>query len=292
MGVSADHTIGVRGVRTIDGYDLIAEIGRGSGATVYWAIDRRTGTDIALKRYDGDHVDRRRFDWEVEVMRRLSGRPHLLAVLAAGITTDGCPYLVSQLHRRGTLLDAVAAGGPLRSSELAAAGRQLCFALATLHANGVVHGDVKPENVFVADDDTLVLGDLGAASRRDEPGPARALTPAYAAPEVWLGATPTVAADLYALGATLLFAATGRTPVAGAPADPGAAAVALRDAATLLAGDPARRPASAAHAAQSFGPPVDDDPWVATLGLAEHRRDARRPWRASMAVATPTLTYR
>ena len=128
-----------------------------------------------------------------------------------------------------------------------------------MHENGILHGDVKPENVFVDDDDNLVLGDLGAAwVRTDGRGPST-ITPAYAAPEVWLGHAPTTASDIYSLGLTLLFAATGRAPTPGSPPSEGdvVAAFGSTAAAALLEVDPRRRTRTALAAARRFGAEID-----------------------------------
>ena len=147
----------------------------------------------------------------------MSGRPNLPEVIGSGVTVNGQPYLVTKLYERGTLLRRVQRGGALSPGEVASAGRQLAMALETLHQNSILHGDVKPENVFIDDDGSMVLGDLGSAWLRADGGPAAAMTPPYAAPEVWLGHAPTVASDLYSLGLTLMFAASARVPMAGSP---------------------------------------------------------------------------
>lgn len=299
----------------IAGYEVLTVIGVDAIATVYEVVDRANGAVVALKRFEGtrfDHLDghdahppaaapthrsrrttaldhpafdrheverqrfdRQRFEREVRATRLVSGRPHLTALIDAGID-DGHPYVVTPLYRRGTLFDAVAHGGPLSAGELAGLGRQLTYALETLHRNGVVHADVAPQHVFIGDDNSWALGDLGSAWSRTGAGGATTRTSPCAAPEIWLGGAPTAAADIYALGATLLFAATGRVPFAGTPPDHGMVAALLGDAAALLAADPARRPASAAHAARAFWSGDDShDPWTAQL--TSDRRGGREP---------------
>ena len=151
-------------------------------------------------------------------------------------------------------------GGALSPGEVASAGRQLAMALETLHQHGILHGDVKPENVFIDDDGSMVLGDLGSAWLHADGGPAAALTPPYAAPEVWLGHAPTVASDIYSLGLTLMFAATARVPMAGSPPreDEILEAFGSDIAIGLLEIDPRRRPRSALAAAVQLGHEIDE----------------------------------
>ena len=257
--VVLDHSL----TPTIAGFEIESRIGVGSTAAVFRAHRLDTGRVVALKVFavdpGGRDFDHQRFVWEAHVAELVSGRPNLPEVLGSGFTEDGRPYLATQLYRHGTLRRRVEVGGPLDEGEVAAAGRQLAVALAALHENGILHGDVKPENVFVDDDDNLVLGDLGAAwVRTDGRGPS-AITPAYAAPEVWLGHAPTTASDIYSLGLTLLFAATGRAPTPGSPPSEGdvVAAFGSTAAAALLEVDPRRRTRTALAAARRFGAEID-----------------------------------
>jgi serine/threonine protein kinase len=186
----------------------------------------------------------------------MSGRPNLPEVVGSGFTDAGQPYIVSKLYRHGTLRERVRTGGTLTPGEIDRAGHQLATALEVLHEQGVVHGDVKPENVFIDDDDALVLGDLGTAWTRGRSGlfAGPAVTPAYAAPEVWLGHAPTPASDLYSLGLTLLFAATGETPQPGSPPDESLVVDAFGSdvVAPLLEIDPRKRLRTALEAAERF----------------------------------------
>lgn len=253
-----------RAVPDVAGYEIEARVGGGASAAVFRARQDGTGRAVAVKVFHADvsrrDFDHQRFVWEARVAELVSGQPGLPEVLDSGFTGTGHPYLVTKLYRHGTLERRVRVGRPLRPDEVVAAGRQLATALDALHQNGVVHGDVKPENVFVDDDDTLVLGDLGAAWVHTLAGPAASPTPAYAAPEVWLGRAPTAASDIYSLGLTLMFAATGRVPRVGAPPDESevvdafGSAVAVR----LLEVDPRRRFRSALAVANHFGAELDE----------------------------------
>jgi transglutaminase-like putative cysteine protease len=245
----------------VPGVTLDRRIGAGATGTVFRGTLLESGADVAVKVFrfgpGDDGFDERRFRWEIHVAREVSGYPHLPEVLGAGTTpSEARPYLITTLYEDGTLLDRVRRGGPLTVAEAIAVGVDLATALATLHQLGVVHGDVKPENAF-AGREGWVLGDLGSAWLRARRGPARSLTPPYAAPEVWRGSSPTPAADLYSLGLTVLFAATGEVPVAGNAPDLAQVRALFgdhHDLARLVDPDPRRRPRSAAELARRLRP--------------------------------------
>jgi serine/threonine protein kinase len=190
-------------------------------------------------------------------------------LIDSGLTASGHPYLVTTLFERGTLFSRVQGGGPLAGGELAALGRDLAAALDALHSASILHADIKPENVFIADDGTVVLGDLGSAWLAADGAPRRALTPEYAAPEISLGRAPTTASDIYSLGATLLFAATGRTPQVGvAPSATDANGTALGELLTaMLEPDPRKRIRSARLVAAQLGADLPEAPgqaWISS----------------------------
>ena len=238
-----------------------ARIGDGSTGTVYRGVHLPTGERVAIKvfRYGpaDPGFDEHRFEWEVRIAREVSGLSNLPRVVAAGITPEsGRPFLVSTLYENGTLLDRVRSGGPLTSAQALAMGGDLSVALDSLHQLGVIHADVKPENVF-ASTDGWVLGDLGSAWLRASHGPAASVTPPYAAPEVWRGAAPTPASDLYSLVLTMLFAATGQIPVAGNPPAPDDVVAAFPDEPILLRAldpDSRRRPRSISELGRRLRP--------------------------------------
>lgn len=245
----------------IPGVSLDTRIGVGSTGTVYRGTLEDSGTDVAVKVFrfgPGDEgFDERRFEWEVQIAEEVSGLPHLPLVLGAGISPSRArPYLITTLYEAGTLLDRVRRGGLLTASEAVAIGADLATALSALHQLGVVHGDIKPENVFVAPDG-WVLGDLGSAWLRAGRGPARSLTPPYAAPEVWRGVNPTPSADIYSLALTAVYARTGEVPVAGNVPDVDDARVLFPDHPELVRAldpDPRRRPRSAGELARRLRP--------------------------------------
>lgn len=264
----------------IAGVHVDHEIGAGSTSVVYRGHLLDDGRAVAVKVFrftvDQRPFDRQRFEWEARIAGLVSGHVNLPEVYASGVTAIGQPFLVTKLYGRGTLTARVQRGGPLSPGEIVALGQSLCLALDTLHRNSILHGDVKPDNVFIDDDGTPILGDLGSAWVRAEGGPAASMTPPYAAPEVWLGQHPSKMSDLYSLGLTLMFAATGRSPIAGAPptADDIDSAFGTELYDSLLEIDPRRRPRTARDAARHLGADVDDP------SLA---------WRTAVVLPTPTL---
>jgi serine/threonine protein kinase len=266
---------------------VAARIGEGSTGTVFRGVLDDTREPVAVKvfRYGpGDAgFDGHRFDWEVRIAKTVSGLPHLPVVHDAGITpATQRPYLVSSLYEGGTLLDRVRRGGPMTEAEVVLIGADLAVALSTLHQLGVVHADVKPENVF-SGRDGWVLGDLGSAWLRASRGPAATLTPPYAAPEVWRGGPPTPLADVFSLALTMLFAVTGQVPTASLTPSREDVAAAFPLHPVLqraLEPDARRRPRSAADLARTLRPelaPSHTGPGLTTLSLPTPTVSHHRP---------------
>jgi serine/threonine protein kinase len=212
--------------RRFGDYEVITPLAAGGMGGVYLAQHARTGERVALKVLDAQFAD------HGEVVARMYGErtvsvaarhPGLLEVRAASRSEDGVPYLVME-YLDGETLAAVVESGELEVSVIAAIGAQLAGALAALHDAGIIHCDLKPENVLVLHE-TIWRGaapavkviDFGVARGVDEP-PADdasiAGTPAYMAPEQWKG-KPLPASDVYALGCLLFELVTGETPFDG-----------------------------------------------------------------------------
>jgi tetratricopeptide (TPR) repeat protein len=184
---------------------------------VYEAVDRATGARVALKatRAGSDAVAWARFERGVRLARRLD-HPRVLGVLASGRDAARGPWMTMTLLA-GETLDARARRRPLDPDEVVTVARQVCEALEHAHGRGVVHRDLKPQNVWLRGDLDACVFDFGVARALDEvaltEGAAAVGTVAYMAPEqVRGGAVPDPRSDLWALGVILFECLTGRQP--------------------------------------------------------------------------------
>ncbi|MGV9869320.1 protein kinase domain-containing protein [Rhodococcus koreensis] len=197
-----------------DGFDNAQEIGRGGFGVVYRciqpALDRTVAVKVLTSDLDPDNLER--FLREQRAMGKLSGHPNIATILQIGTTGRGHPYLVMQLHPRGSLETLIRRAGPLDWKAVLALGVKLCGALEVAHRAGILHRDVKPGNILLTDYGEPLLTDFGIArmSGGFETTVGTVIgSPAFTAPEVLRGDTPTPGADVYSLGATLFCALTG-----------------------------------------------------------------------------------
>jgi eukaryotic-like serine/threonine-protein kinase len=207
-------------------YRLGERLGEGGFGTVWLAHDERLHRAVALKRIPIEPgTGTERAEREALAAARL-GHPGIVALYEAGHDDDAF-YLASELVR-GRTLAQLEADGALSDRDVVRIGAALCGALEHAHARGVVHRDVKPGNVIVADDGTVKLTDFGIARLADSSSLTLTGdvvgTIAYMAPEQAEGRRVTGAADLYALALVLFEALTGTNPVRAE----GAAATARR----------------------------------------------------------------
>ena len=204
-------------------YELHEAIGQGGMATVYRATDRRHGRDVAVKVLrDGEGGARAgdRFVREIATAAKLA-HPHILPVHDSG-AADGLRWYVMPLVR-GPSLRARLQQGAVAVPDALRIALQVAEALAYAHARGVVHRDVKPENVLTEDGNAM-LADFGVAHLLDEE-PATWTrtghvvgTPAYMSPEQATGDAPvTGATDVYALGCILHELVAGTPPFGTGP---------------------------------------------------------------------------
>ncbi len=205
-----------RSPRRLGPYRLDRRLGEGGMGVVYLAADA-AGQPVAVKALHPamaqDENARRRLAREVETMRRVRSR-YVAEVLDADLSGDS-PYIVTRYVPGLTLDQVVTEGGPLTGDALARLACGLTAALTAVHAAGVVHRDLKPGNVMIADGEPVVI-DFGIAQLPDTTRLTMTGmfmgTPGYLAPEVIEGRESGPASDVHSLGATLAFAATGRPP--------------------------------------------------------------------------------
>ncbi|MGW5106170.1 protein kinase domain-containing protein [Nocardia sp. NPDC004123] len=197
------------------GFHDAEEIGHGGFGTVYRCRQPSLDRTVAIKVLTAAETDTenlKRFLREQRAMGRLSGHPNIARILEAGATPTGRPYIVMEYHARDSLAARIRTSGPLEWARTLRLGVKLAGALETAHRLGVLHRDVKPANILLTDYGEPQLTDFGIARIAGgfETGTG-AITgsPAYTAPEVLQGQSPTVRSDLYSLGATLFSAITG-----------------------------------------------------------------------------------
>ncbi len=196
---------------------LIRLVGQGAFGEVYRAWDSRLDREVALKLLRRRESRRSSGSSLVDEGRLLAKvrHPNVITVYGAERIGDHAGVWM-ELVDGPTLAQLVASNGPFAPDEVARIGRDLCGALAAVHRAGLLHRDIKAQNVMRDADGRIVLMDFGAgreeqtavASPRDMAG-----TPLYLAPEIFEGAAASVQSDIYSLGVLLYHLATGAYPV-------------------------------------------------------------------------------
>ncbi|MGN7252568.1 protein kinase domain-containing protein [Arthrobacter sp. SAFR-014] len=200
-------------------YQVKSRLARGGMSTVYVATDQRLDRDVALKVLhphlvnDGNFLDR--LAREARAAAKLS-HPHVVGVLDQGHDGDTA-YLVMEYIKGHTLRDVINSKGALSPRLALALIDPVVEGLGAAHAAGMIHRDVKPENVLIADDGRIKIGDFGLARAVTTTTSTGALigTVAYLSPELVLGKAADARSDIYATGIMLFEMLTGRQPFEG-----------------------------------------------------------------------------
>src|SRR5271165_5299169 len=309
------------------GFDDIEEIGHGGFGVVYRcaqpALDRTVAVKVLTSDLDPENLAR--FLREQRAMGRLSGHPHIINILQVGVMASGRPFIVMPYHAKDSLEVLIRRHGPLDWCETLSIGVKLAGALEAAHRAGTLHRDVKPGNILLTDYGEPQLTDFGIARIAGAFQTATGVitgSPAFTAPEVLEGASPTPASDVYSLGATLFCALTGHAaferrtgeqvvaqflritsqPIPdlrtqGLPAD--VAAIIER----AMAADPADRPATAAEFGDELreierrsGVTVDEMARPVELGVERRKspvaRSVQRDTAATTTPPKPATKYR
>ncbi|GAA0729602.1 protein kinase [Dactylosporangium roseum] len=199
-------------------YRLESEVARGAIGAVWRAYDTLADEWVAVKLLRPEAAEVPELvDGFLGEAELLAGLDHPSVIRVKNLITDqGVTAIAMELVAGPDLRRRLRADGPLPPAVAAEVVAQVADALAYVHANGIVHGDVKPGNLLVPQDGGPVrLADFGVARRLDKPaGPTHA-TPEYVAPEVVAGGPPSPAADVYALGVVLFELICGRSPYRG-----------------------------------------------------------------------------
>ena len=205
-------------------YEILRELGRGGTAVVYLARERATGEEVAIKlvrsQFADDDEARARLAREARFVTQLD-HPNVVPVRdVLDLGDNGVALVMSHVPGR-TLREILRDEGPLAPERTASVLRDVASALGAAHGMGIVHRDVKPENVFITEDERAVLADFGIA--RSMSAEAQQLTmhgvaigtPAYMAPEQIDGEDLDARADIYSLGLLGWEMLTGKRPFAG-----------------------------------------------------------------------------
>lgn len=214
-----DHLVG----RVLDGrYEIVRRLARGGMATVYLATDRRLSRTVALKvMHEGlgdDQEFARKFDREARAAAKLS-HPNIVSVFDQGLD-GGRPYIVMEYVEGRTLRNIITAEAPLDPIRALDLIEPVVGAVAAAHQAGLIHRDVKPENVLISDRGRVKVVDFGLAKAvtAQTATATKGLllgTVSYIAPELVTEGRPKPASDVYSIGVVLFEMLTGTKPHTG-----------------------------------------------------------------------------
>lgn len=213
----------------VGGYRVLRELGGGGSGTVYAAEEPRIKKRVAIKVLRRSALDdaaaAARFEREARAANDVR-HPGIVDVIAIGELADGRPYLVMSLLEGRSLGDEIRARGRLPLGEAWVIARQVGDALAAAHEAGIIHRDIKPDNVFlelrrdrpaqakILDFGLAKVGEEGREAKLTQSGAVMG-TPAYTAPEQWWNVGIDARTDQYAFGAMLFEMLTGSPPFLG-----------------------------------------------------------------------------
>ena len=292
-------------------YSIDHELGRGGMGVVYLArevhLDRLVAIKLLPPEKSGLPTLRDRFLREARLAAKLS-HPHIIPIHAVD-EVDGFVFYVMSYVDGETLAQRVRNRGPLSASDGTRVLREVAWALGYSHAQGLVHRDVKPDNILIEfSTGRALVADFGiAAATGDMTGDGVAGTPEFMSPEQALGGDVDARSDIYGLGATAFYAFSGRLPFEGNSATeilakqvtespPPLASLGLsvpRKLAMLidrcLAKDPAHRPPSAESLAEQLGVAMDQRRELPAVLRAFVRRNGRMDGSGTLLSAVALL---
>lgn len=222
---------------TVSHYRILDKLGEGGMGVVYRAEDTRLGRGVAIKFLPPEFAEqldaRRRFEREARLASSLN-HPHICTIYDVG-EVDGRPYLVMELLE-GETLESVVRRGPMPVHDACVVAEQIADALDSAHQQGLIHRDIKPQNIFLRSRGDVRILDFGLARHTDESraaigpdAPTQALrsflvttpgsapgTIAYMSPEQARGLALDRRTDIFSLGVVLYQMVTGSLPFSGA----------------------------------------------------------------------------
>lgn len=196
----------------VDAFTVSRLVAEGAMGSVYLAQDERLGRQVALKFLKAGSLDEKglsRFREEARTTARFN-HPHIVTVYAAG-AFEGRPWLALEYLDGETLRERLDRG-PLPVFEVLRIAKATAEALHEAHGHGVVHADLKPENVLLPRDGRVRVVDFGLARLIGTEATAGSGTPSYMAPERWQGQPPSPSMDVWALGVIVHEAIEARRP--------------------------------------------------------------------------------
>lgn len=201
-----------------DRYKIIEVAGSGGMATVYKAHDLITGKDVAIKMLKRDTAANKtnlaRFEREARAAASLN-HPNIVKVVNVGTYKD-LPYIVNEYIDGQNLRQVLDVRGKFSFMEASDIMYQLCSAVMYSHSHGVIHRDIKPQNIFLTSVGTIKLGDFGIATFQNSTQVTRQDSflgsVQYIAPEIAQGNPASIRSDIYSMGITFFELITGRVP--------------------------------------------------------------------------------
>ncbi|MBR0353860.1 MAG: Stk1 family PASTA domain-containing Ser/Thr kinase [Oscillospiraceae bacterium] len=203
-----------------DRYELVEQVGEGGMALVFRALDRRLNRNVAVKimrdEMAADEEFKRRFCAESQAVAMLS-HPNIVAVYDVS-HNDKIEYIVMELIDGITLKQYMDRRGILSWKEAVHFSKQIARALGHAHERGIIHRDIKPQNIMLLRDGTIKVADFGIASLESElhESDGQAIGSIhYIAPEQARGELPDARSDIYSLGVVMYEMMTGKVPYTG-----------------------------------------------------------------------------
>ncbi|MEL6182805.1 MAG: serine/threonine-protein kinase, partial [Myxococcota bacterium] len=219
--MSEEDTLLKSGDRVLGDYVILEEIGRGGFGVVYRAVQEPIGRHVAIKTLRPNPHDIPGYDF-AEAFRREARHtsrlkhPNTITVHAYGETDNGVLCLVTEFLEGETLYHRLWRRGPMSQETCIQITRQIAKSLAEAHENGIIHGDLKPANIFLCnlhgEQDFVKVLDFGITKLIGEVDPAGLGTPEYMSPEQFSGQPLLAASDVYSLGLLMYEMVVGQRP--------------------------------------------------------------------------------
>lgn len=205
-------------------YHIQRYIGKGGMADVYEAIDTISKYEVAIKicRDDVESKEEmyQRFLYEIKIAAAIQNHYNIVKIYDYGKTKEQLPYMITEFLYGQTLRDVIDTKRNLGLEETCYIISQLLDALDELHTRGIIHRDVKPQNIYLLPDSTVKLGDFGISIFVSEVSNINEVnkiigTPQYMAPELAMGKKASFLSDIYAVGITFFELLVGSVPFNG-----------------------------------------------------------------------------